>query len=390
MYSRKDPSQSRQAAGLSSAGSANRRSATAAVTPSAGAATASRARLKGLETSPPSATATRSRISSVHHHQRGSEPLQMYYGVLHEFSGLSQDMQSSVIIAPASVPMDSVEMDAAVAGGGQSSSPFRRRQAIPNPLKSNERLSIGTSRPASMIGAAVPGLSYSAEGAEDAEKAESATKAANADADAAAVSPSEQATASIAASKSLAGSKLSNKQHSLQEDCENNSRWQDGLQKQAAGQSINQDDDREQDKDKDKDDHPIEQSENGQSIATLQQAFSGLFIDSQQERRSALPGLAAALAPSTPSAPSAAAPVPAPRPHVRSAAAGLDADLERSLPQPVSISYLPSESTRYATRQQKQQQQHQQRQRHQLVRRENEDLDMRMNDGEMLSGSNAV
>ncbi|KAJ1820430.1 autophagy protein 13 [Coemansia sp. RSA 2598] len=330
VYSRKDSSQYRQAGFSAAAASVGRRSATGTMPLSSGAT-------------------ARPRITSANYPHRSSEPLHMYYGVLHEFSGLSQDMQSSVVIAPASVPLESIEMDPAVAGG-QSSSPFRTRQAIPNPLKSNERLLIGTSRSANAPGAASSSLSHSIEEADQPETA--------------AAAPAGQTISAVPSDKSHGS-----------DNRESDSNLQHGRSlKQVLDQSaVEQGRGREQGKD-----DFIKQAESGQSIAALQQAFGGLFIDSQRDH-----GLAASLG-------SAAALAPAaPRTHIRSAAPGLDAELERPLPQPVSISYLPSEATRYMTRQQKQQQQ-QQRQRHQLVRRENEDLDMRINDRETMPPSGSA
>ncbi|KAJ2221008.1 hypothetical protein IWW45_008978, partial [Coemansia sp. RSA 485] len=363
MYKRKESSQSARQAGMSTASSANRRSATFNAPLSAGM-TALHTRPGVLGTSPPPSTTTaRPRAPSSGYHQRSSEPLQMYYGVLHEFNGLSQDMQSSVIIAPASVPADGLDIDAAVAGG-QSSSPFRTRQAIPNPLRSNERLSIGVSRPPSMMAAPTSGLSYSS------EKAGGADAAANVD-------TAASANHTTPASKK-AGSKPLDGQHTG--DSGDDRHQQDQVQMKAPSQSA---DAQSQGRSREQTDHGPDKAglseENGQSLATLQQAFSGLFIDSQHGHRSESQTPTTALAPV------------ASRAHIRSAAPGLDAELERPLPQPVSISYLPSEATtRYTTRQQKQQQQQQQRQRHQLVRRENEDLDMRMSDVDILSGGSAA
>ncbi|KAJ1958617.1 autophagy protein 13, partial [Dipsacomyces acuminosporus] len=75
--------------------------------------------------------------------------LTRYQGILHEFNGLSQDMQNSVLLQQQQQHSLSAGIDAVIADQGSiSSSPFRR-PAIPNPLKSAERAA--SSRPSSIL-----------------------------------------------------------------------------------------------------------------------------------------------------------------------------------------------------------------------------------------------
>ncbi|KAJ2726044.1 autophagy protein 13 [Coemansia sp. Benny D115] len=106
----------------------------------------------GLLGSPPLAYTGSLRNPSSLGQQVSSEPLRMYHGVLSEFTGISQDMQGSVILGPVSAPAATVEggaavdMDGLLSVGDISGSPFRRRQAIPNPLRSSG--SAGSPKPA--------------------------------------------------------------------------------------------------------------------------------------------------------------------------------------------------------------------------------------------------
>ncbi|KAJ2744634.1 autophagy protein 13 [Coemansia sp. BCRC 34301] len=95
----------------------------------------------------------------------GRESLRMYQGILNQFSSISQDMKSSVILpdrphaSPTRHrPLPSMSEDAEASDDGAmdeiSSSPFRR-EAMPNPLRGGDRPT--PSRPVSMASANTPG-----------------------------------------------------------------------------------------------------------------------------------------------------------------------------------------------------------------------------------------
>ncbi|KAJ2553291.1 hypothetical protein GGH95_005670, partial [Coemansia sp. RSA 1836] len=99
------------------------------------------------------------------HRVAGGESLRMYQGVLNQFSSISQDMQSSVVlpdklqVSPAwHRPLPSMSEDAEANDDGAidelSSSPFRR-MAMPNPLRGGDRPT--PSRPVSLVSVAMPG-----------------------------------------------------------------------------------------------------------------------------------------------------------------------------------------------------------------------------------------
>ncbi|KAJ2061094.1 autophagy protein 13, partial [Coemansia sp. S2] len=99
----------------------------------------------------------------------GGESLRMYQGILSQFSTMSQDMQSSVVLSDKLLvsqvrhrPLPSMSEDAEVEDGVAdelSSSPFRR-MAMPNPLRGSDKPA--TSRPVSMVSASTPGAGLQA------------------------------------------------------------------------------------------------------------------------------------------------------------------------------------------------------------------------------------
>ncbi|KAJ2806626.1 hypothetical protein H4S07_003760, partial [Coemansia furcata] len=208
----------------------------------------------------------------------GGESLAMYQGILNQFSTMSQDMQSSVILSDKPLasqarhmplPLPPMSEDAEAEDGvveELSSSPFRR-MAMPNPLRGSDRPA--SSRPVSMVSVGTPNAGLQA-------------------------SQGSLDSSSVAAAI-------------------------EHPQRRATVASI---------------------LEDGHSLDKLQRAFGGLVIESQtdfiQQQQPYVPDTHAAhlstldLPINTPGVA---------RPHIRSAAPGLDARQERPLPQPVSIPY---------------------------------------------------
>ncbi|KAJ2685026.1 autophagy protein 13 [Coemansia spiralis] len=100
----------------------------------------------------------------------GGESLRMYQDILSQFSTMSQDMQSSVVLFDRPLvsqaqrkPLPSMSEDAEADDGaaeGLSSSPFRRA-AMPNPLRGSDRPA-PPSRPVSMVSVNTPGAGLQA------------------------------------------------------------------------------------------------------------------------------------------------------------------------------------------------------------------------------------
>ncbi|KAJ1890657.1 autophagy protein 13 [Kickxella alabastrina] len=146
VYSRKDGPSSRQSSASGTTSLFRRPTATGLPLSAgmAGLAGSPRGR-HDVFGSPPLVAGTSARVPTQGY-PGNNESLGMYRGLVNDFNGLSQDMQNSVITA--SAPAD--EMAGVGLASGHFGSPFRRQQAMPNPLRSNDRAGSASSRPASL------------------------------------------------------------------------------------------------------------------------------------------------------------------------------------------------------------------------------------------------